>query len=193
VYLDTAGGDVFHKRGSFGRSKYRIRRYGDNGSVFLERKMRRPKLLAKRRTLTSLQALDQLAREEVDETWAGSWFHRRLIARRLGPVCRVQYHRVARAIAGNGDGIRLTLDADLAVLSTRNMSFSPDDATPFLNDQAILELKYRGDTPTIFKELLEHFALTPEVVSKYRLGIMALHPEDARTAAFKAGARASHA
>ena len=28
VYFDTEQLDVFHRRGSFGRSKYRIRRYG---------------------------------------------------------------------------------------------------------------------------------------------------------------------
>ena len=50
VYFDNAAFDVFHRRGSFGRSKYRIRRYGDDETVFLERKMRQPAVLAKRRT-----------------------------------------------------------------------------------------------------------------------------------------------
>ena len=29
LYFDNASYDVFHRRGSFGRSKYRIRRYGE--------------------------------------------------------------------------------------------------------------------------------------------------------------------
>ena len=29
LYFDTAAGDVFHRRRSFGRSKYRVRRYGE--------------------------------------------------------------------------------------------------------------------------------------------------------------------
>ena len=57
VYFDTDAFDVFHRRGSFGRSKYRIRRYGDEETVFLERKMRQPAVLAKRRTILSLAAL----------------------------------------------------------------------------------------------------------------------------------------
>ena len=40
LYFDTAARDVFHRRGSYGRSKYRIRRYHDEPSVFLERKLR---------------------------------------------------------------------------------------------------------------------------------------------------------
>ena len=59
VYFDTDAFDVFHRRGSFGRSKYRIRRYGDEETVFLERKMRQPAVLAKRRTSLSLAALSR--------------------------------------------------------------------------------------------------------------------------------------
>ena len=40
LYADTAAQDVFFRRGSFGRSKYRIRRYADSDMVFLERKLR---------------------------------------------------------------------------------------------------------------------------------------------------------
>ena len=42
LYFDTANLDTLHARGSFGRSKYRVRRYGDHSKVFLERKLRRP-------------------------------------------------------------------------------------------------------------------------------------------------------
>ena len=57
VYFDTDAYDVFYSHGSFGRSKYRIRRYGDEETVFLERKLRQPSVLAKRRTSLSLTAL----------------------------------------------------------------------------------------------------------------------------------------
>jgi len=70
VYFDTDAYDVFYSQGSFGRSKYRIRRYGDEETVFLERKLRRPAVLAKRRTSLSLMALPQLAEPAV-EAWPG--------------------------------------------------------------------------------------------------------------------------
>ena len=53
LYFDTRQLDVFHRRSSFGRAKYRVRRYGDAGSVFFERKLRQPGVLIKRRTVDS--------------------------------------------------------------------------------------------------------------------------------------------
>ena len=113
VYFDTAGYDVFHRRGSFGRSRYRIRRYGEADSAFLERKMRGAIVLAKRRTATSIATLDRLANADVDPAWPGYWFHRRVIARRLRPVCQVSYHRMARSFVVDGAIARLTLDSEL--------------------------------------------------------------------------------
>ena len=40
VYLDTDAHDVYHRRGSYGRSKYRIRHYESDHAAFLERKLR---------------------------------------------------------------------------------------------------------------------------------------------------------
>ena len=60
LYFDTERLDVFHRRRSHGRAKYRIRRYGDSNVVFLERKLRKPRILIKRRTFDSIDALDHL-------------------------------------------------------------------------------------------------------------------------------------
>jgi hypothetical protein len=58
LYFETPKFDVFHRRGSYGRSKYRIRRYGLADSMFLERKFRTDRLLASAvrpcRSLTSV-------------------------------------------------------------------------------------------------------------------------------------------
>src|ERR1044071_4237055 len=50
LYFDTRQFDVFHRRGSYGRSKYRIRRYGSSAVGFLERKLKTRGLVSKRRT-----------------------------------------------------------------------------------------------------------------------------------------------
>src|SRR5437588_119004 len=89
VYFDTAGYDVFYRRGSFGRSKFRARRYRCGDSVFLERKLTRPGLVTKRRTLVSRDTLDRLERSDADPRWPGDWFVRRLAVRRLRPVCQI--------------------------------------------------------------------------------------------------------
>ena len=54
LYFDTDDFDVFHRRGSFGRSKYRVRRYGASDVVFFERKLRTNGRLVKRRTAAAL-------------------------------------------------------------------------------------------------------------------------------------------
>lgn len=174
VYFDNHAMDVFHRRGSYGRSKYRIRRYGDEGLVFLERKMRQPAVLAKRRTSTPIAHLGRLERAAVDEAWVGQWFHRRLLARKLGPACLVTYARTARTIVREGEAVRLTLDGGLAVQPVAGIGFASGAGTPILDGRMILELKYRGPLPAIFRRLVDEFALTPQAVSKYRIGCAAL-------------------
>lgn len=176
VYFDTDAYDVFYSLGSFGRSKYRIRRYGDEATVFLERKLRRPAVLAKRRTSLSLTALPQLGEPAV-AAWPGYWFHRRVAARRLRPVCQVTYSRMARSVVRNGEQVRLTLDSNIRALPVNDTRFSTESIVPAVMavpDRLILELKYRGAPPAIFRQLVEEFALVPQSASKYRLGVVAL-------------------
>src|SRR5437899_9692609 len=49
LYFDTEQFDVFARKGSFGRTKYRVRRYGPSDIVFLERKLKTGGLVTKRR------------------------------------------------------------------------------------------------------------------------------------------------
>src|SRR5436309_7902429 len=82
LYFDTKHFDVFHRRGSFGRSKYRIRRYGVSGVVFLERKLKTRGLVSKRRTIVGLDELQRLNDPQPDRDWTGYWYQQRLLARR---------------------------------------------------------------------------------------------------------------
>jgi hypothetical protein len=181
IYFDTGDLDVFHRRGSFGRSKYRIRRYGTAPVAFLERKMRQPNVLAKRRTLASLTALDRLATADLDVSWEGHWFHRRIVSRRLQPVCQVTYHRVARVLGHEGETIRLTLDSNLAAQPSKRTGFAHPAGVPFMHDRVILELKFRGGLPAMFRRLVEEFRLNPEPASKYRMGLAAFSSVQQRT------------
>ena len=76
LYFDTTGFDVFHRRGSFGRSKYRIRRYGPAQTAFLERKLKTRGLVSKRRSTVEIHQLERLLSVESDRQWAGHWFRR---------------------------------------------------------------------------------------------------------------------
>jgi hypothetical protein len=171
VYFDTRGFDVFHRHDSFGRAKYRVRRYGDSNSVFFERKLRKPGLLIKRRTRDDIGTLDRLGDRISDLDWAARWFQRRLVVRSLRPVCQVSYHRTAR-VAQTAEGLaRLTLDSDLRAMPIDSPRFEADPGEEFLEGRLVLELKYHARVPALFRRLIEEFALVPETASKYRLGM----------------------
>jgi hypothetical protein len=174
LYFDTAEGDVFHRRGSFGRAKYRIRRYGDSPMIFLERKLRQPGVLIKRRTQAPLDVLDHDRDTCEWRHWPGSWFDRRLAARRLEPVCQVTYDRVARGTITDQGLARLTLDEAIDAVAITRLQFSAIDGVPVLAGRLVLELKFRSHVPVVFKRLINEFRLMPQAVSKYRLGQAAL-------------------
>jgi hypothetical protein len=173
LYFDTDARDVFHRRGSYGRSKYRIRRYRQEPTVFLERKLRTGARLAKRRTCIDLTVLPLLAGATPNGDATG-WFLRRVAVRRLQPVCQVSYTRTARASETADGPARLTIDDEIVAVASGAFSFEPRPARPLLTGRMILELKYRGVLPAVFKQLVEEFALQPQRSSKYRVAAHAL-------------------
>jgi hypothetical protein len=176
LYFDTETLDVYHRTGSFGRSKYRIRRYEDSAVVFLERKLRTRAVLTKRRTPVELEVLDRLASGTTEPGWSGRWFQDRIETRRLRPMCQIRYHRVARLVTTFDGPARLTVDRSVEARPARAGVFVPEGGkgTPVLNGDAIVELKFLGSPPAMFRELVETFALESFTISKYRLSIEAL-------------------
>ena len=75
---------------------------------------------------------------------------------------------------GGGTTVRLTLDDSVAVAAIHAVQFNESPALPILQQQAILELKFHGHLPTLFKRLIEELRLTSRTASKYRLGMTAL-------------------
>lgn len=177
LYLDTPALDVYHRRGSHGRAKFRVRRYDGAAVAFLERKLRRPRLLVKWRTPVPLETLDALAAGALAPHASGAWFARRTACRGLAPACLVRYTRLARLGATEGAPVRLTLDDDLRTWPIDRWSLDTgvgDDGLAASPGRHILELKYRGRLPALFRRLVQDLALTPDVVSKYRLATEAL-------------------
>lgn len=173
LYFDTRRFDVFHRNGSFGRAKYRVRRYGDSETVFFERKLRKPGLLIKRRTRDDIETLDRLDDRLIDPGWGAHWFQRRLLLRNLRPVCQITYQRTARLAETSEGLVRLTLDSGLRVSPIESPRFEAASGEEFLEGRRVLELKYQSRVPALFRRLIEEFALVPETASKYRLGMAA--------------------
>jgi hypothetical protein len=173
IYFDTRELDVLQRHGSYGRAKYRIRRYSQGDVVFLERKLRRPRIVAKRRTQATIADLDRIEEGEPAD-WPGSWFLRRLAARHLKPACQVSYHRIARGALDNGGPARLTLDASIRAHVVTGVRFSEGDGTAVAETRLVLELKFRDTLPAVFKRLVAEFRLETQPASKYRFGMAAL-------------------
>ena len=175
LYFDTEDFDVYHRNGSFGRSKYRIRRYGPSKIVFLERKLKTRGLVSKRRVAVEVRELERLGETEADPGWPGFWYHQRLLARRLRPICQIGYRRTALVTMTNRGPVRLTLDSSIKAVAVNAAHFNEFSPGLLLCDnQLIVELKFRVDMPVVFKDLVEKFGITAKRISKYRLGVEAL-------------------
>jgi hypothetical protein len=181
VYFDTSDWRVFRRIGSFGRAKYRVRRYDEQPTAYLERKLRTNARLEKRRTAVGLGELERLT-GPGDAAWRGDWFHRRIAHRRLAPKFQVSYRRVAREIAAPGPTGRLTIDTNLRGGAMSELSCVQGVAGEVTAELAVLELKYApAALPAAFKELVEKFCLTSAPFSKYRWMVARMRAADATT------------
>jgi hypothetical protein len=178
LYFDTPAGDLFRRVPGHARHKFRVRRYGSESVVYLERKTRVGDRVMKRRTRIDSAELGRLLEPVPDPTWAGHWYWRRLAFRKLRPASRLSYDRAAFVAAGANGSLRLTLD--------RRVQCSPADGLLLgelsaprlaLDGVVIVELKFRAAMPAPFKALLLEMELAPRSTSKYRLGVAAWNKE----------------
>jgi len=175
LYFDTPKFHVFRRVGSFGRSKYRIRRYDGHENIFFERKLKTNGRVSKRRTTATAQDLQRLSEGGADRSWLGFWYHRRLLARELRPVCQIRYRRAAWLAATPAGPLRLTLDDKISAVPISQPAFDDSSAGHnLLVEDVVLELKFRNELPALFKVLTQKFGLSPQPVSKYRLATAAL-------------------
>jgi hypothetical protein len=185
VYLDTPAHDVYHRRGSFGRSKYRIRHYENDQAAFLERKLRTRLRLTKRRTRIPLESVAGMNLNNADPTHPGHWFFRRVALRRLHPVCIIRYSRTARMAETSEGPVRMTLDASVVACPTSLVTLNTASGRPLVDGSMILELKYSGVFPRLFKDLVDEFHLSPRPASKYRFAVQGLGLAGSATASLK--------
>ena len=175
IYFDTDGHDVYQRHGSYGRSKYRIRHYENDKAAFLERKLRTRLFLSKRRTRIPIDSVPTLRLDEPDPTHPGFWFFRRVIVRRLHPVCQIRYSRTARMAETPEGHVRMTLDAGISAVPTRVAAFNSTPGKALAEGLMVLELKYAGVFPHLFKDMVDEFGLRPHPASKYRLAVHGLN------------------
>ena len=203
TYFDTPERDLYDRTGVIGRTKFRLRRYGNDASVWLESKRKRRMVVRKRRTRIDRPDVETgpLTFDD-DATLIGhppdhpaDWFLAAVTRRRLVPTTRLSYRRFVRGDLGPdgsaaGGVVRLTIDTDMLCRPAAGWSVDGRDvdgrgaegdpgsgnaAQPFGDDE-ILELKFDNTMPAVFKELLSQFPITPTGFSKYRVGTSRLSP-----------------
>jgi len=168
VYCDTPRLEVFHRSPGYRRAKFRLRRYGDDPKIFLERKTRRGDRVRKRRVEVRPEELG-LLQSEPNPAWAGDWFARRIRFRSLRPTCQVGYWRTAFFGQAGGSPVRLTLDRELVGLPAEHWLVPRlDEGVPLLPGGVLLELKFHVHLPPLFHELLPRLPIQEARVSKYR-------------------------
>ena len=140
--------------------------------------MRGAIVLAKRRTVAEIAALDRLALPQVDPRVAGILVSPARRGARLRPVCQVSYHRMARLITVNGD--HGPADARFRIF-TRAHCATSGSCVPLERRSRMAARSWSSSSsvpaPMIFRTLVEQFALSPQTASKSRLGLAATAAE----------------
>lgn len=190
VYTDTPAFDVFYRTEGYDRDKFRVRRYGVTGPVFVERKTKNGEKVRKHRSKIDAGEVPDLAAPSLNGEWAGEWFHSQLLEKRLAPVCRVAYERVAYLGTADGGTVRLTFDRNIrGALTSAWKLEAVGPVPPIVPDLVVTEFKFRTTMPALFKGIVADLNLTPAPFSKYRTFVQAagLVPAQPRAAE---GARA---
>jgi hypothetical protein len=170
VYTDTSAFDVFYRSEGYNRDKFRVRRYGQDGPVFVERKTKNGERVRKHRARINPAEVPDLAKPSLNGEWAGEWFHSQLLDKRLKPVCRVAYERVAYLGTADGGTVRLTFDRNIRGALAREWALAEVGAAdPLLRDRVVCEFKFRTAMPALFRGIVADLALTPAPFSKYRM------------------------
>lgn len=168
VYTDTPAFDVYRRTDGYDRDKFRGRRYGTAGPVFVERKTKRGDKVRKYRAPVHANELADLLAPEARGEWAGDWFHAELLAKGLAPVCRVTYERVAYLGTVEGGTVRVTFDRNVRGERCGDWTLAPVPRGAPLLETVIAEFKFRTAMPALLKGIVADLALTPTPVSKYR-------------------------
>jgi hypothetical protein len=169
LYTDTPEFKVFRRVGGFGNTKFRVRRYGSGEEAYLERKEKTGDKVHKTRVSVPMTDLALLAGDQGQRSGSGQWFHSEIASRRLAPVCRISYDRIAYLGLAEGSAVRVTFDR-----TVRGEEASSWEVVPVLSDKelfpgrVICEFKFRLAMPRLFKEVIEALGLHPTPCSKYR-------------------------
>ena len=167
VYFDTEDLASYHDtaRGRRRRFKVRTRAYLDSGQCALEVKTAGGRgETTKERADYPIALRDQLTDDAL--TFIGARLPMLGHEQTLAPVLTTRYRRAT--LVDHRAGSRVTCDADLEWMT-------PDGAWVGLDEYLLIETKSTG-APTVADRLLWAAGNRPETISKFGVGMAALHP-----------------
>lgn len=176
LYLDNEARDVYWRRGNYRHHKLRLRRYGNEPIIFLERKSSWCHQVEKYRTVIPESELTLLESRRNSSNWAGSWFHQRALRGDLKPSYQLAYERSAYVGPPGEAPMRLTMDRQICSRPAQGWTFADFGGIPLFAERVILELKYSDFLPSPFQNLIRSFGLKLKRISKYRLAVQASEP-----------------
>jgi hypothetical protein len=167
VYLDTPHLASYHRQPGEAMARFRIRRYGEEPVLHLERKLRRETHVRKQRTSVPVEELRWLNGCAPPSDWKGQWFADECRRQELRPICAVSYLRRAWLGVVDGEQVRLTLDRDIAANPQSSLHAAEDVEGEAIWDGFILEVKCRGGLPFALRDLTRAFPQSELRLSKY--------------------------
>jgi hypothetical protein len=177
LYLDTPELGIFHRESKTKGRKFRLRRYGQSASIWLEIKRKKGDLVRKRRSQVAEHELATVHQPHsttvppIDPECA--WFQDRIDRYKLQPSTWVQYDRFAWVGREQDHHTRLTIDKDIRCLTAKDWLVPSElgGLAAELTSSQQLELKFCDTMPLLFKNLMTEFSLTRSVLSKYRTSV----------------------
>ena len=172
LYFDDEQLGTYHALGPEKPPKYRVRRYGDSDTLFLERKSKPEGKVRKHRTLIPTTELGYLTHEALSTEWEGHWFYHHLHHWHLRPICFVSYQRIARVGSIEGQFVRFTLDRELFCSPAEAVEIPrPLNGKGRKIDAIIAEVKFEHTLPLPFAKVIMELGLEPVLISKYQKGV----------------------
>ena len=172
LYFDTPTLDTYYRNDGYRRRKFRIRRYGSESSVMLERKSKARRLVKTRRTTVPDREVSHLMLEATPADWQGDWFHSQLRDRQLAPTCNLSYTRFAHVCTTPEGPIQLTVVRELRCRRAEEIALPfATEGSELLGGMSIVEMTFCVAMPAVFKAIISEMALMPSRVSKFRLSI----------------------
>lgn len=169
IYCDSPTWDVYYRRGRYRYCKYRIRRYGDTNVAHLERKVKKGYQVRKKRCELRLDLLSELAHSNCAIGELACKYRSHLKRQAMRPVCLIRYDRTAYFGSVDGLPVRMTFDRSVRGQQWHKWEFESDrEGDLLLPGFVVCEFKFRGSMPSLLRELVHQFSVSPTGISKYR-------------------------